>query len=245
MRLLFIATLLAASFSAAARPPGYRHPRRYFTATNQPYYRPPVRVNVGANLAYYNGDLTNRLGDNTLRVGLDLGMARSLSPHLTFALDLSYLHLKAKDYYPSRGYRFTTDAGALTALLRYNIFADKQMLIGPAHKAMPLLVFASAGGAALLYSPSLSRFDSALPPEQGNSYPAAALALPVGGGLTLRASPQLAFTAEALYYFTTTDLLDDVSQRGNPGKTDAFATVTLKAEFSFKKGHGKPLVRND
>ena len=245
MRLLFIVTLLAASLSATARPPGYRSPRRYLTATNQPYYRPPVRVNAGANLAYYNGDLTNRLGDNTFKVGLNLGLARELSPHLTFALDLSYLHLTAKDYYPSRGFRFTTDAGALTALLRYNLIADKQMLIGPAHKAMPLLVFVSGGGAALLYSPSLSRFDSSLPPEPGNSYPAAALALPVGGGLTLRASPQLAFTAEALYYFTTTDLLDDVSRRGNPGQTDGFATLTLKTEFSFKKGPGKPLVHND
>ncbi|MEJ7660071.1 MAG: hypothetical protein WKG07_10860 [Hymenobacter sp.] len=82
-------------------------------------------------------------------------------------------------------------------------------------------------------------------PEPGNSYPAAALALPVGGGFTLRASPQLALTAEALYYFTTTDLLDDVSQRGNPKATDGLVTVTLKAEFSFKKGPGKPLVRND
>ena len=245
MRLLFTATLLAASLSAAARPPGYHHPRRYFTATNQPYYRPPVRVNAGVNLAYYNGDLTNRLGDNLLKVGLNLGLAQELSPHLTFALDLSYLHLGAKDYYPSRGYRFTNKAGVLTALLRYNIIGDKQMLIGPAHKAMPLLVFASAGGAALLHSPSLRLRNEALPPEPGNSYPQAALALPVGGGLTLRASPQLAFTAEALYYFTTTDLLDDVSQRGNPSKTDAFATVTLKAEFSFKRGPGKLLIHND
>ncbi|WP_223652258.1 hypothetical protein [Hymenobacter psoromatis] len=246
MRLLLLSTLLSLSLSAAAaRPPGYHPPRRYFTASNQPYYRPPVRVNAGVNLAYYNGDLTNRLSDNTLKMGLNLGLARELSPHLTFALDLSYLHLAAKDYYPSRGYRFTDDAGVLTALLRYNIIGDKQMLIGPSHKEMPLLVFVSGGGAALLYKPSLSRFDAALPPEPGNSYPAAALALPVGGGLTLRASPYLAFTAEALYYFTTTDLLDDVSQRGNPGQPDGFATVTLKAEFSFKKGAGKVLVHND
>ena len=245
MRLLFLATLLVASFSAAARPPGYHPPHRYFTASNQPYFRPAVRYNVGANLAYYNGDLTNRLGDNHLKVGLNLGLAHELSPHLTFALDLSYLHLTAKDYYPARGYSFTTDAGALTALLRYNLIGDKQMLIGPGHKEMPLLVFVSAGGAALLYSPSLRLRNEALPPEPGNSYPAAALALPVGGGLTLRASPRLAFTAEALYYFTTTDLLDDVSKRGNPGQTDGFATVTLKAEFSFRKSAGKLLIHND
>lgn len=245
MRLPFLAILLATSLSAAARPPGYRPPRRYFTPSNQPYFRPPVRLNAGVNLAYYNGDLTNRLSDNTLKVGLNLGLARELSPHLTFALDLSYLHLTAKDYYPSRGYRFTDDAGVLTALLRYNLIGDKQMLIGPAHQQMPLLVFVSAGGAAMLYNPSLRLRNEGLPPELNNSYPAAALALPVGAGLTLRASPQLAFTAEALYYFTTTDLLDDVSRRGNPGQTDGFATVTLKAEFSFRKGPGKLLIHND
>ena len=245
MRLLLLSALLGASLAAEAAPPGYHAPRRFLTSRNQPYYRPPLRLNAGVNLAYYNGDLTDRLADNTFKVGLNAGLAQSLSPRLTFALDLSYLHLTAKDIYPQRGYAFSSDNGLLTALLRYNLLADKSMLIGPNHQETAVLPFLSAGGGGMLFSPSLRRDRAALPPEANNSYPTLAAVLPLGGGVTLRASKQLAFTAEALYYFTTTDLLDDVSQRGNSNQTDAFATVTLKVEYSFVKGKGKLLNRND
>lgn len=204
-----------------------------------------MRLNAGVNLAYYNGDLTNHLADNNFKVGLNVGLAKTLSPHLTFALDLSYLHLAAKDIYPQRGYSFNSDNALLTTLLRYNLFADKSMLIGPEHKEVPVLLFLSAGVGGMLFNPSASQYGFALSPETKGGYPGLAAVLPVGGGVTLRASKRLAFTAEALYYFTTTDLLDDVKQRGNPKSNDDFATLTFKVEYSLGKGKGKLLIHND
>jgi hypothetical protein len=245
MRFFLLSALLSANLAAFASPPGYHAPRRFLTADNQPYHRLPLRLNAGVNLAYYNGDLTNRLADNTFTVGLNVGLAKTLSPHLTFALDLSSVHLAAKDIYPQRGYAFSSNNYLLTTLLRYNLFADRSMLIGPKHKEVPVLVFLSAGVGAMLFNPTLSQYGFPVAHEANNTYPGLAAVLPVGGGVTLRATKRLAFTAEALYYFTSTDLLDDVSQRGNPNSADAFATLTLKAEYSLGKGKGKLLIHND
>jgi hypothetical protein len=158
---------------------------------------------------------------------------------------LSYIHLKAEDDYAYRSYSFSADNGLLTGRLQYNIFADKSLYIGPNHKEMPVLVFLEAGVGATLFSPAAAQFNVPLAPEGRNTYPALAAVLPVGGGVTLRASQRLAFTAELLYYFTSTDVLDDISQRGNPDQLDDFATLSFKAEFSLGKGHKKPLVHND
>jgi hypothetical protein len=245
MRFPLLFALLGSSLAAVAGPPGYHAPRRFLTPSNQPYHRDPLRLSFGVNLGYYNGDLTGKLKNNKFRLGVNAGLTKTLSPHLTFVTDLSYIHLKAEDDYAYRSYSFSADNGLLTGRLQYNIFADKSLYIGPNHKEMPVLVFLEAGVGATLFSPAAAQFNVPLAPEGRNTYPALAAVLPVGGGVTLRASQRLAFTAELLYYFTSTDVLDDISQRGNPDQLDDFATLSFKAEFSLGKGHKKPLVHND
>jgi hypothetical protein len=245
MRFPFLLALLGSSLAAVAAPPGYHAPRRFLTSSRQPYHREPLRITGGLNLGYYNGDLTGKLSNNTLRVGVNAGIAKTISPHLTIVADVSYLHLKAVDDYPERGLSFSADNGLLTGRLQYNIFADKSLYIGPEHKEMPVLVFIEAGTGFMLFSPSAAQHGVPLSPEGRNTYPGLAAVLPVGGGVTLRASKRLAFSLEALYYFTSTDLLDDVNQRGNPNQLDDFGTLTFKVEYTLGKGHKKPLVHND
>jgi len=245
MRFPLLLALLGSSLAAVAGPPGYHSPRRLLTPSGQPYRRLPLRLNLGINGGYYNGDLTSSFSDNTLRVGVQVGLAKTLSPHLTFAADLASVNLKATDFTPARGYSFTSNNAVLTGRLQYNIFADKSMYIGPKHQEMPVLVYVEAGLGAMLFNPQASQYGVGLPHEGRNSYPALAGVLPFGGGVTLRASKRLAFTLEGLYYLTTTDLLDDISERGNPKKLDDFATLAVKAEFSLGKAKKKPLVRND
>jgi hypothetical protein len=237
--------LLTSSLAAVAAPPGYHSPHRFLTAAGQPYHRQPLRLNFGLNVAYYNGDLTSRFKDNTFRVGINAGLAKTLSPHVTMALDLSYFHLKATDRFPERGYSFSSDNGLLTTRVQYNLFADKSLYVGPNHKEMPLLVFVEAGVGALVFNPATAQYGFPVAAEGRNMYPALAAVLPFGGGITLRASKRLAFTLEGLYYLSSTDMLDGISQRGNPDLLDDFATLAFKAEFSLGKGHKKPLVHND
>ncbi len=251
MRFLFLTALLGGMCTAAqAAPPGYRPIRRFYTPSHQPYRRLPTRFSFGINTAYYSGDLTDRVKDNTFRVGLSLGLVRTLSPHLSFGVDLGYVKLKAKDFYPSRGYSFDNTNGLLATFLRYNLFADKSMYLGPNYKATPVQVFLQAGVGGLLYNPTATQnvgaYYATLPPETPNAYPALAGVLPVGGGVTLHTGKSLALTLEGLYYFTSTDLLDGISKRGNPNSVDSFITGALKIEYAFGGSkQGKPLVHYD
>jgi hypothetical protein len=245
MRFSLLLALLGSSLAAVAAPPGYKAPRRFLTRTGQPYHRSPLRLTAGINLGYYNGDLTSKLANNTVRVGINAGIAKTLSPHVTVVADVSYFHLKAVDDFPERGYVFSTDGGLLTGRVHYNLFADKSLYVGPMQKEVPLLVFLEAGAGFTVFSPAAAQYNVPLLPEGRNTYPALAAVLPVGAGVTLRASKRLGFTAEALYYFTSTDMLDDISQRGNPNRLDDFGTLTFKVEYALGKRQKKPLVNND
>jgi hypothetical protein len=248
--LLFATLWLATLGAAQAGPPGYHAPRRRYNARNQPYVRPPVRMHLGGNLAYYNGDLTNRLSNNTLRLGYGIGLTHALSPRFTFSSELDAVFLKAKDQVAGRGYSFESTNGLLQATLRYNLFEDKSMYSGLLQKPSPVQLFVEAGAGLLLTSPTSFQSDGAgetvqLPAEAGQPYPLLAAAFPVGLGGTLKASRHLYFTVNALYYFTTTDLLDDISQRANPRQPDGFATLSLKIEYAFGKKKRDPLVHFD
>ena len=249
---LLLATLALAPLCAAlaSTPPGYHAPRRRYTARKQPYIRPAARIHFSGNLAYYNGDITSRFADNTFRLGYGVGFTQALSPRLTFSTELSAFYLKAKDFYPGRGYSFDSNNGLLQATLRYNLFEDKSMLTGLNQVSSPGQLFVEAGAGLLLTSPTAYQADGLggvqqLLPETRAGYPLLAAAFPVGIGGTLRATPHLYFTLDALYYFTTTDLLDDISQRGNPKQPDNFATLTLKIEYAFGKKKRHPLTHDD
>lgn len=256
MRFVLTALLsgsLAAGLAAPAQalPADYRPPRHYYTPSHQPYRRLPTRLALGFNLANYNGDLTGRLRDNTLRLGLSLGLVRTLSPHLTFGADLGYVKLQAVDQYPTRGFRFGGTNALLTTFLRYNILADKSMYLGPNNRPTTWQPFLQAGVGATVYNPGVAQatpFGTVLLPAEGNNtatFSGVAAVLPVGAGVTLRASRSLYLTLEGLYYFTSSDLLDGISQRGNPNSVDSFMTLGLKVEYAFYKKNGKPLVHFD
>lgn len=252
MRFLLTALLGSGLLTAQAAPTDYHPPRHYYTPSHQPYRRLPVRLTFGVNTAYYNGDLTNRFSDNTFRPGFSLGLTHTLSPHFTFGADVAYIRLEAKDYFPSRGLRFTSTDGLLTTFVRYNLFADKSLYLGPNYRPTPAQVFLQGGVGLLLNSPKATA-PNPLPPygnvalasEVRGGYPTLAGVFPVGAGVTLKASRSLYFTLEGLYYFTTTDLLDDLSARANSGSLDSFATLNLKVEFAFTRKKGKPLVHFD
>lgn len=240
---------LAAAAPAVAAPPDYHPPRHFYTPGHQPYRRPPARLSFGAGAGYYDGDLTNRVSSHPV---FSLGLVRPLSPHLSLGADLAYVRLEGSDYNLSRGLRFTSTGGALSTFVRYNLLADKSMYLGPNYRPTRAQLFVQGGVGLLLNSAQASANDPespsgrvALPPEQPGGYPRLAGVLPVGGGLTLRASRALAFTFEGLVYFTTTDLLDDISQRASPEKKDNFATASLKLEYTFYGKRGKPLVHFD
>ncbi len=255
LTLLFALGLMAAAAlpsAAQRRPSGYHDPKRLHNSEQRSYRRPPMRLTFGVNFATYNGDITGQLPDNTLRPGFGLGLVRPMSPHLSLVADLSYNKLQAVDQHPERGLSFQGTNGVLTILARYNFLADKSMNFGPSFSKANLQPFVEAGGGLLLFDPvayqTVNGLKTQLEPERRNVnylYPHVGAVLPVGGGVTIRTSAYFAVTLEGLYYFTSTDLLDDVSARANPDKKDKFITAAFKVEFGLRPSKKKPLVHFD
>ncbi|MGI4870380.1 MAG: hypothetical protein ACRYFX_04285 [Janthinobacterium lividum] len=250
MRTLLLTALLggALATTAQAGPPGYHAPRRLFTSKHQAYERLPLRLSFGLNTAYYNGDITGRFQDNTYQVGFDLGMVYTYSPRVTLGIEATYFQLKAKDSNADRGLRFVSSNYMLVPFLRYNLLEDKSMLLGTAYEPQRFQVYLQAGIGAVIYNPKAYQTSNGIFPlitESKAAYPATAAVLPVGIGASYRVSSGVYLSLEGQYYFASTDLLDDVSQRGDSKTLDQFAIARFKMEFTIPHKHGKPLVRFD
>ena len=232
---LFGLVLLAGSPARAQYVARHRH----HDHNGRPYYLGPVRVGLGAGTGFYNGDLGNGLGDNFLGPTLNLGVLYGLGPHWRVGAELGYLALGARDQLPSRGLAFHSDNGLGTVFLRYDLLGDPSAYAtfpGPARRVQP---FVQAGAGLLLYNPRAYQGTEApnantgyLPPER-NDYPALAGVLPVGAGVVVPLTDRFNLTLEGNYYFTTTDNLDDISQRGNPSQKDGFGTLMLKLDCAL------------
>ncbi|SHI36751.1 Outer membrane protein beta-barrel domain-containing protein [Hymenobacter daecheongensis DSM 21074] len=212
--------------------------KRHYTAQARPYYRGPVRFTLGGGVALYNGDLAENLANNLPGPSGSLGLLYMVRPHLVVGGEFTYFQLGAKDQLPERGLAFQGRNESLVGFVRYELLRDEGEYAGARSPAALIKPYVKAGLGFLLYNPKAYRGNlrptpstEYLPPEV-NDYPATAIVAPVGLGLVFRLTPKLNATAEGAYYFTTTDRLDDVSQRGNASLKDGYGLVELKLEYA-------------
>lgn len=231
--------LLAALLPQATLAQGRTAGRRLHYINTRPYYRGPARVTLGAGAGFYNGDLTSSLGDNLPGPSLSLGVLSLLRPHWLIGGELSYVQLGAKDYLPERNYAFRGRNGSVEAFVRYELLRDESEFAEPRRSASLVKPYLKTGVGVLMYNPK-SYVGPARPTEytpffqpERNDYPAMAIVVPVGLGLTLRLTDNLNASLEAAYYFTTTDYLDDISQRANPNQKDGYGRAELKLEYAL------------
>ncbi|UOQ53844.1 hypothetical protein [Hymenobacter cellulosivorans] len=239
IRLTFLGSLLLFSLyahTAAAQSPERR--RRHFTNSARPYHRGPVYLTLGGGAGFYNGDLAESFADNLPGPSGSVGVLYMVRPRVILGSELSVFKLGAKDQLPERGYAFRSTNGALTGFVRYELTRDESEFADSHGPPAMIKPYIKAGVGALLYTPE-AYLGNARPvpstnflPTERNDYPATALIAPVGLGLTFRLMPQLNVSAEGSYYFTTTDHLDDISQRGNAARNDGFGLMELKLEYS-------------
>ena len=220
----------------------HQRQERYYSH-QRPYYRGPLHVTLGGGTALYNGDLGNSPSDNFLGPAVSLGVLYRLTPHLHLGSELSYFELGARDKFRERGLAFTSTNGLGTVFFRFDLLPDESVFAATQAEAPTFQVFVQGGAGLLLYNPQsyigterATRDTSFLAPER-NDYPALAGVAPVGGGFSVRLTEQLRANLEANYYFTTTDQLDDVSNKRLSGASqnrDGFGTVMLKLDYSLK-----------
>lgn len=230
-------SLVAARPGAAQAGPGQR--RRFIDGQGRVYYRGPLRVTLGGGVALYNGDLASSLRDNFPGLSVSAGLLYRVRPHLLVGAEGSYFRVGARDQSPERGLAFQGDNGLGTVFVRYELLPDGSSYANNQGRVPIVQPYLKAGVGLLLYDPK-SYLGTARPtagtgylaPER-NDYPALAGVLPLAAGLSVQATDLLRLSLEGAYYFTTTDLLDDVSARGNPAQKDGFGTIELKLEYQI------------
>ena len=232
-----LALALLFAHAATAQEAAERRTRHY-NAQARPYYRGPVRFTLGGGVALYNGDLAENLSNNFPGPSISLGALYLVRPHLVVGGEFTYFQVGAKDQSPERGLAFRSRNESLVGFVRYELLRDESEFAGARKPAALVKPYLKAGAGFLLYNPKAylgnqrpTATTAFLAPEV-NDYPAMALVAPVGLGLVFRLTPKLNATAEAAYYFTTTDRLDDVSRRGNSSLKDGYGLVELKLEYA-------------
>jgi hypothetical protein len=230
--------LLAQSATAQDSP---ERRRRYYSSQARAYYRGPVRFTVGGGAAFYNGDLAGNLGNNLPGASASLGVLYLLRPRLVVGAEANYFQIGAKDQLPERGLAFQGRNVTGVTFLRFELLRDESQFASPRHPAALIKPYVKAGAGFLLYNPKAYRGTlrpddrtNFLSPER-NDYPALGLVAPVGFGIVFRLTPQLNATAEASYFFTTTDQLDDVSPvsgRSSSSRNDGYGLAEIKLEYA-------------
>ena len=233
-----------ATSALAARPAAAQHQRqvRHYNSQGRPYYQGPLHVTLAGGTGFYDGDLGNSPGDNFYGVAGSVGVLYRLTPHLHLGSEFSYVPLGARDHLRDRGLAFTSHNGVGTAFLRYDLFTDESVFAASNGEPPVFQAYVQGGAGLLLYSPQsylgTGRTSSTgtFAPER-NDYPALAGAFPVGAGFSVHLFDRWRAGVEGNYYFTTTDQLDDISNKrlgGASANRDGFGTLMLKLDYSLE-----------
>ena len=246
MRMRFRAFVLGlmATSALAARPAAAQHRQqvRHYNHQGRPYYQGPLHVTLAGGTGFYDGDLGNGLADNFYCPAGSLGVLYRLTPHLHLGSELSYVPLGARDHLPERGLAFTSRNGLGTVFFRYDLLADESVFAASNTDAPVFQAYVQGGVGLLLYNPrsyqGTSRNSSTgyFTPER-NDYPALAGAFPIGAGFSVHLFDRWRAGLEGNYYFTTTDQLDDISNKRLGGASvnrDGFGTLMLKLDYSLE-----------
>ncbi|WP_188557001.1 outer membrane beta-barrel protein [Hymenobacter glacieicola] len=238
---LMLLSGLALTQQATAQDGGPERRRRYYDGNARPYYRGPIRFTLGGGVGLYSGDLTSGLGEQFVGPSFSAGLLYKVRPHWHVGGEASYVQLGAKDQLVERNLAFRGRNGSGVVLVRFEPFRDEAAFADPRRPAALVKPYIKAGVGFLLYSPKAYNGtmrpddNTVFLPSERNDYPAMALVVPVGIGLTLRLTSQLNASIEGAYSFTTTDQLDDISPvsgRSSSDRNDGFGQVELKLEYA-------------
>lgn len=236
---------LTAASALAAQPAAAQHQRqvRHYDSQGRPYYRGPLHVTLAGGTGLYNGDLGNSPGDNFYGLAGSLGVLYRLTPHLHLGSEFSYVSLGARDNLRDRGLAFTGRNGLGTVFLRYDLLNDESVFAALSGEPPILQAYVQGGAGLLLYNPraylgtSRANGSTAFFAPERNDYPALAGAFPIGAGFSVHLFDRWRAGLEGNYYFTTTDQLDDISNKrlgGASANTDGFGTLMLKLDYSLE-----------
>jgi hypothetical protein len=207
----------------------------------KPYAHPNqsnFSVSTGVGLGAYAGDicrLTDRhLQHNYLNPGLSAGLSYRLTNYAAVRWDNNYQSLRVQSQ-PGTWGGLAFRAGVLTSMVAVQVNASSKTNLEHEQHGWDPYFF--AGGGILFYQTAVSvdpaayeRFSQLLVQPRSSK----AAVFPVGAGVTWHQSGQWGVSLEAMYVFTTTDLLDGASLSIDPKpRKDDFLLLQLRVTHQF------------
>ncbi len=214
-------------------------------------------ASFGTGTAKYFGDLANpgKLFEGT-KWNIEGGLEYRIDGRFSTRGSLTFFQLNGGDQFADtdgrkvRNLSFTTTAVELAATGIVQLLEDGARY----YQRKPINIFLSAGIAATWYVPkgmsTNTYHDGSVNPSAGKmvalrklkteqvDYSPITLAIPLGGGVKIMASPFLNITVSAAYRFTFTDYLDDVSTvyPGIDSFEDPLAAAMSDKRFEIEDG---------
>ncbi|MBW7889640.1 MAG: outer membrane beta-barrel protein [Chitinophagaceae bacterium] len=216
-------------------------------------------VTLGA--AHYFGDLNTNISVNRPKPALGVFFRKQFGEYIALRLGLHYAQLGYSDIYSKNDFQLRRNLSFNSNIWEATLQGDFNfMRFVPGEPEFGFTPYVTLGAGVFNYNPyaylgghkyflrplGTEGQGSSLYPER-RAYNAVAFCMPLGMGIKYNISPNLNFSFEIAYRFTTTDYLDDVSTYYYP---DAFAaslpdgsrTLWYKLQDrSYETGDGIPI----
>lgn len=187
---------------------------------------------IGGGAMWYAGDLQENPWPHykTIRWTANAGLHWQITRRWGLQLNYTVGEILASD-------EFAVDATRKARDLRFQTFVHEIGLRGTfdilPNDKWKVLPYITAGVGALNFEPK--RDDVKLRPlaAEGQSYSNWTVAIPTGLGVKWQINCEWSLKGEALYHWTITDYLDDVSQRGNPKWPDGMWDINVGVIYFF------------
>lgn len=223
-------------------------------------------VSGGLGTSYYYGDLTDGFTNSLVRPAISISGNYYVTPTLSFRAGITAGAFGAADSMSGdegrqvRDLHFRSPIGEVSGVLMYEFIRDKYFGIPWQRRKKAFSPYAFGGIALFAFNPR-AQLDGrwyALQPlgtegqfipdgDYPDPYSRVSVALPFGGGVSVRITPEIGLNFEIGYRMTFTDYLDDVStnypdfdalrQTNGPVAVDLSASPHFSTRPGAKRGN--------
>jgi opacity protein-like surface antigen len=189
-------------------------------------------VFLGGGTMWYAGDLQENAWPHvrTIRWTANAGLHWQITRRWGLQLNYTIGELTASDEYASSQVRQTRNLGFQTLIHEVGLRGTFDILPNDKWKVLPYI---TAGVGALNFEPRWNDTKLRDAAAEGVSYPNWTLAIPTGLGVKWQINCEWALKGEALYHWTISDYVDDVSLRGNEKWADGMWDINVGVIFFF------------
>ena len=192
------------------------------------FFKPEFKYSHGPTLTYLQGDL----GIPKLGAGYGVSLESKILPTVELSTGIRYFSLNGIDHSPERQLSFCGKYFHYNALGRYFFIYDKiKTSEGIKKPSQKVTAYVTTGISLMYFSANPSRYGFKY---STNSMQVNRLAVnfPIGFGLSIKLSENTSIIPEALYYATSTDLLDGIISDSE--LSDHYGLFNIRFEHKLK-----------